>query len=75
LFSLFYHKYRFSGTQKLGPKALIVFLAGSLGVMVGDPVSLWVVKTIWPEVLAGDVWRGLATIAGSWIGGVPIRQH
>lgn len=59
----------FQALKKLGPKALIVFLAGSLGVMVGGPVSLWIVKTIWPEVLAGDVWRGLATIAGSWIGG------
>ncbi|MFY7828111.1 MAG: DUF819 domain-containing protein, partial [Flectobacillus sp.] len=59
----------FQALKKLGPKALIVFLAGSLGVMVGGPVSLWVVKTIWPEVLVGEVWRGLATIAGSWIGG------
>lgn len=59
----------FKALKRLGPKAIIVFLAGSAGVMVGGPVSLWIVKTISPETVAGDTWRGLATIAGSWIGG------
>jgi uncharacterized membrane protein len=59
----------FQALKRLGPKAIIVFLAGSVGVMVGGPVSLWIVKTISPETVAGDTWRGLATIAGSWIGG------
>ncbi|MES2518898.1 MAG: DUF819 family protein, partial [Bacteroidota bacterium] len=59
----------FQALKRLGPKAIIVFLAGSVGVMVGGPVSLWIVKMVSPETLSGDAWRGLATIAGSWIGG------
>ncbi len=59
----------FQALKRLGPKAIIVFLTGSVGVMVGGPVSLWIVKTISPETVAGETWRGLATIAGSWIGG------
>ena len=59
----------FQALKSLGPKAIIVFLAGSVGVMVGGPVALWIVKSISPEAVAGDTWRGLATIAGSWIGG------
>lgn len=59
--------------SKLGGKALTVFLAGTLGVMVGGPVAMWVVGSISPSVVAGEgpdaVWRGMATIAGSWIGG------
>jgi uncharacterized membrane protein len=59
----------FVALKKLGGKAVLVFLAGSLGVMVGGPLSLWIVKQISPEAVSGEMWRGLATIAGSWIGG------
>lgn len=59
----------FQALKRLGPKAIIVFLAGSLGVMVGGPVALWIVKNISPATVSGETWRGLATIAGSWIGG------
>jgi uncharacterized membrane protein len=59
----------FQALKRLGPKAIIVFLAGSVGVMVGGPASIWIVKMISPDTVAGDTWRGLATIAGSWIGG------
>ncbi|MCE6992577.1 DUF819 domain-containing protein [Dyadobacter sp. CY323] len=58
---------------KLGPKALIAMLVGTAGIMIGGPVALWIVGTISPQTVAGEgpdaVWRGLATIAGSWIGG------
>ncbi|MHA7128302.1 DUF819 family protein [Algoriphagus namhaensis] len=61
------------GILKLGPKALTMFLAGTLGIMLGGPLALLTVGTIQPELLGGsgpeEVWRGLATIAGSWIGG------
>ena len=59
----------FQALKQLGGKAIIVFLAGALGVMVGGPASLWIVKMISPETVSGETWRGLATIAGSWIGG------
>jgi uncharacterized membrane protein len=58
--------------KRLGGKALFVFFAGALGVMVGGPLGLWVGKMIDPSFLGKDgeeVWRGLATIAGSWTGG------
>lgn len=63
----------FKRILRLGPKALTMFLAGTLGIMLGGPLALLTVGTIQPELLGGsgpeEVWRGLATIAGSWIGG------
>lgn len=58
--------------KKLGGKALIMFFAGTAGVMIGGPLVLFIVGSIDPSTLMfGDeeVWRGLATISGSWIGG------
>lgn len=58
---------------KLGPKALTMFLAGTLGIMLGGPLALMTVGFIQPDLLGATgpdaIWRGLATIAGSWIGG------
>jgi uncharacterized membrane protein len=58
---------------KLGPKALIMFLVGTAGVVIGGPISVLIFSYIAPDVVGGvgpdAVWRGLATIAGSWIGG------
>ncbi|WP_048644549.1 DUF819 family protein [Cyclobacterium amurskyense] len=59
--------------SRLGPKALIMFLTGTFGIIIGGPVALYIVAQFYPEVLGGvgadETWRGLATIAGSWIGG------
>lgn len=61
------------GILKLGPKALTMFLAGTVGIMLGGPLALLTVGFIFPDLLGGsgpdEVWRGLSTIAGSWIGG------
>ncbi|PZX50908.1 DUF819 family protein [Algoriphagus chordae] len=61
------------GVLKLGPKALTMFLAGTVGIMLGGPLALLTVGTLFPDLLGGsgpdEVWRGLSTIAGSWIGG------
>lgn len=54
---------------KLGPKALIMFLTGTAGVMLGAVVSFLAMGVIHPETVAGDTWRGMATLTGSWIGG------
>ncbi len=57
---------------KLGPKALIMFFAGTFGIVIGGPIALLIVGGLFPEWLgadAGEIWRGLATVAGSWIGG------
>ncbi len=53
-------------------KPYLFFFAGVLGVMVGGPFALWIGKMINPAFLGHngqEVWRGLATIAGSWTGG------
>jgi len=61
------------GIINLGPKALIMFFAVTLGIIIGGPLALWLVGQIRPDVFGGDapdaLWRGLSTIAGSWIGG------
>jgi uncharacterized membrane protein len=61
------------GIINLGPKALIMFLAGTIGIMFGGPIAMAIVGLISPETVGGEgpdaVWRGLATVAGSWIGG------
>ena len=58
---------------KLGPKALIMFLTGTVGVILGGPIAILAVSTVDPALVGGSgpdaVWRGLSTVAGSWIGG------
>ncbi len=57
----------------LGPKAGIMFLAGTVGIIIGGPIALIIVGFINPEIVGAvdgqEVWRGLTTVAGSWIGG------
>ena len=61
------------GIYNLGPKAIIMFFAATAGIVVGGPLALWIMGQIDPAVLGGDdpdaFWRGLSTVAGSWIGG------
>jgi uncharacterized membrane protein len=57
------------GIIKLGPKLLIVFAAGTVGVMLGAPIAFLALEAIHPETVAGDTWAGMAALAGSWIGG------
>ncbi len=58
---------------KLGSKAIIMFLTGSVGVIIGGPLAILIASAINPDLVGGvghdAVWRGLTTIAGSWIGG------
>lgn len=60
------------GIVGLGPKAIIMFLAASLGIVLGGPVALLVVTQLFPNLIpipAEELWRGFSTVAGSWIGG------
>ncbi|WP_445428565.1 DUF819 family protein [Alishewanella sp. HL-SH05] len=59
----------FKAILGLGPKALIMFFTGTLGIMIGGPIALLIVGSLAPDALGGDIWRGMTTIAGSWIGG------
>lgn len=58
---------------KLGPKAIVMFLTGTIGVVLGGPLAILIVCLFRPELVGGQdaeaVWRGLSTVAGSWIGG------
>ncbi len=62
----------FKGIINLGPKALIMFFTATAGIILGGPIALLVTSNFFPEVInvnAEDLWRGLSTVAGSWIGG------
>lgn len=61
------------GIMRLGPKAASMFFTGTLGIVIGGPLAILIVSAFAPEIVGGEgpdaVWRGMATIAGSWIGG------
>ncbi|MDB4089273.1 DUF819 family protein [Flavobacteriales bacterium] len=57
------------GIRRLGPKALIMFFTATVGIVIGGPIALYLVSLAAPEILDGEIWKGLATVAGSWIGG------
>lgn len=57
----------------LGWKALIMFFTGTIGIVIGGPIAILLISIFSPETVGGTgpdaVWRGLSTLAGSWIGG------
>ncbi len=61
------------GIFNLGPKALIMFATGTLGIIIGGPLAILLISSLSSDALGGigpdAVWRGLSTLAGSWIGG------
>lgn len=70
----------FEGLKKLGWKAIVMFLAGTVGVIIGGPIAMYITDLISPDTVIADTitngvnqydatWRGLSTLAGSWIGG------
>ncbi len=50
---------------KLGPIALFMVVAGTVGIVIGGPISLLIFKGFLPA----DAWTGFAALSGSWIGG------
>ncbi|WP_452598116.1 DUF819 family protein [Pontimicrobium sp. MEBiC01747] len=61
------------GVFNLGWRALIMFLTGTIGIVIGGPIAILLISMVSPETVGGigpdAVWRGLSTLAGSWIGG------
>lgn len=51
--------------MKLGRIALVMMLAGTLGIVIGGPVAFGILGSVLPE----EAWKGLASLSGSWIGG------
>jgi uncharacterized membrane protein len=56
-------------TLRLGPKALVMFITGTVGVVLGGPIALALWQSFSPGMAEGELWRGLTAVAGSWIGG------
>jgi len=50
---------------RLGPVALFIVAAGTLGIVIGGPISL----LLFGGMLPADAWTGFAALSGSWIGG------
>ncbi len=63
----------FKGIARLGPKAIIMFFTGTVGVLAGGPLAVLLFSYVAPDLVGGEgldaTWRGLTTVAGSWIGG------
>jgi uncharacterized membrane protein len=60
------------GLLGLGSKAIIMFFAATIGVVLGGPVAFLFAKYIVPGIIPISpdmLWKGMSTIAGSWIGG------
>ncbi len=60
------------GLVRLGPKSLIMFFSATIGIIIGGPIALYLTAPILPDIIQADpseIWRGLSTVAGSWIGG------
>lgn len=61
------------GIFNLGPKAIIMFLTATVGIIIGGPIAIFIYSWIDPSVVGGigndAAWRGFSTLAGSWIGG------
>ncbi|HEY5798842.1 MAG TPA: DUF819 family protein, partial [Burkholderiaceae bacterium] len=58
---------------RLGPKAIVLFLTGTVGVILGAPLALGIMGMFEPALLTPEgpnaIWRGMTTTAGAWIGG------
>lgn len=54
---------------KLGSKAVLMMLFATTGIVVGAIGSFGLFNTIMPSAIPEDTWKGIAALAGSWIGG------
>ena len=58
---------------KLRKKAGLMFITASISIMLGGPAAVFLISLFAPEIVGGEgaeeVWRGLSTVAGTWIGG------
>jgi uncharacterized membrane protein len=51
---------------RLGPTALMMMLAGTLGIVIGGPIAFGLFAGFFEDPVA---WKGFAALSGSWIGG------
>jgi uncharacterized membrane protein len=50
-----------------------MFFTATIGIIIGGPIAILITSLFSPETVGGlefdAIWRGMATLAGSWIGG------
>ena len=51
---------------RLGPKALVMMLVGTIGVVLGGPIAYMIFDGLLTDP---EAWKGFAALSGSWIGG------
>lgn len=58
---------------QLGFKPIVMFFTATIGIILGGPLAIMLTSLVNPELVGGAgpeaVWRGMTTVAGSWIGG------
>jgi uncharacterized membrane protein len=54
---------------RLGRNAVVIFLAGTVGIILGGPLAYLALGWLVPAELGEQAWKGLAALSGSWIGG------
>ncbi|MBK9737226.1 MAG: DUF819 family protein [Saprospiraceae bacterium] len=60
------------GLIGLGSKAIIMFFTATVGVILGGPIAFYFATNLFPNIIQTnpeELWKGMSTIAGSWIGG------
>lgn len=55
--------------MSLGRDAVILFLTGTAGILIGGPIAFLALGWMFPTEALPEAWRGLSALAGSWIGG------
>jgi uncharacterized membrane protein len=55
--------------SRLGRSAVVLFLAGTAGIILGGPIAYLLLGWLVPAGLGDQAWKGLAALSGSWIGG------
>lgn len=55
--------------KSIGKKPILLFLVGALGVIIGGPMALSISHYFFSAEFTAESYKGMATIAGSWIGG------
>ncbi|MBA7614682.1 hypothetical protein ES703_21951 [subsurface metagenome] len=53
----------------LGRNTIILFLMGTLTIVLGGPLAYLLLGWLTPIDLGVEAWKGLAALSGSWIGG------
>ncbi|ACY15660.1 DUF819 domain-containing protein [Haliangium ochraceum] len=54
---------------RLGRNVLVLFVSATASIVIGGPLAYLALGWVVPPELGDQAWRGLAALAGSWIGG------